>query len=443
LNYIQVIPATKFKGRSTDLSKVDIRSVKNFTLDDPARGNVQFLEDVDLSGVESLDDHIEIGNNYITIDSEKLPELNKSAVVNLYNADIQNPVILVDGKVCTNCKILDSENGVSFLVEHFSTYVVSENSQLAIFDDSDSENVVPHQSFNIYGNYTNVSDGTPISGASCTVEFSDTGVQAMAYNGGSGMFEYSRSFSSPGVYYYFVDCDGSGQGYTELNGTDFASIKVLVGSGPRGASNVTEISSESYAGDSPADAAVFAGNLSVLSVFGRSTTQSWQGYFGNVSGTIELANFAGDVLYNWSLASPNGQIYATSAFDFNFPTLQCANSSHIEGEEQRINQNSSDVDSVSNTFGVKNHPLFYVGNQQFSSDDCFSINLFDETGEPGSEFYEVLLGDGGLNILYTALLEEDSAGFDDKSRDFEMIVGVDGHEATTDIDEYFFYLELR
>ncbi|MCX6749909.1 MAG: hypothetical protein NTZ83_00460, partial [Candidatus Pacearchaeota archaeon] len=47
-----------------------------------------------------------------------------------------------------------------------------------------------------------------------------------------------------------------------------------------------------------------AGNVTELSITGFSTTQSWQGYFGNITGTIQLADSGDNVMYNWSLASP-------------------------------------------------------------------------------------------------------------------------------------------
>src|SRR3990167_1096282 len=49
-----------------------------------------------------------------------------------------------------------------------------------------------------------------------------------------------------------------------------------------------------------------AGNVTELNIFGYSITQTWQGYFGNVSGTIILADANDKVMYNWSLASSEG-----------------------------------------------------------------------------------------------------------------------------------------
>ena len=65
----------------------------------------------------------------------------------------------------------------------------------------------------------------------------------------------------------------------------------------------------------PADAAgqhpAIAGNVTEITLTAFTTTQSWQGYYGNVSGTIQLADASDNVLYNWSLASPEGEVYST------------------------------------------------------------------------------------------------------------------------------------
>ena len=67
---------------------------------------------------------------------------------------------------------------------------------------------------------------------------------------------------------------------------------------------------------SPVDVAdselAFAGNVTEMTVLGYSVTQSWQGYFGNISGTVQLADGSDFVMYNWSSATPRGEIYAST-----------------------------------------------------------------------------------------------------------------------------------
>src|SRR4030042_6405258 len=60
------------------------------------------------------------------------------------------------------------------------------------------------------------------------------------------------------------------------------------------------------------DPNAIAGNITSMDVTGFSVTQSWQGYFGNVTGVITLEDNSGNVMYNWSEASPEGEIYAST-----------------------------------------------------------------------------------------------------------------------------------
>ena len=97
---------------------------------------------------------------------------------------------------------------------------------------------------------------------------------------------------------------------------------------------------------------------------------------------------------------------------------------------------------VSNTFNSKNHPSFYSGGISFSEDECDSINVYNNQGPQTTNFFEVLLADGASNIVYTAILEIDTLGFDSETHDFQMIVGEDGHEGDVDTSDYYFYLEI-
>ena len=65
--------------------------------------------------------------------------------------------------------------------------------------------------------------------------------------------------------------------------------------------------------------------MTEINIFGYSPTQSWQGYFGNISGTVQLADSGDNVMYNWSLASPQGEIYASTSNSINWANVQCFN----------------------------------------------------------------------------------------------------------------------
>src|SRR3972149_2113802 len=55
----------------------------------------------------------------------------------------------------------------------------------------------------------------------------------------------------------------------------------------------------------------FAGNVTQISLTAESQTKAWQGYFGNISGTIVLEDNFGFTFYDWADAEPKGEIYAS------------------------------------------------------------------------------------------------------------------------------------
>jgi len=233
--------------------------------------------------------------------------------------------------------------------------------------------------------------------------------------------------------------------------------------------NITEERTETAPSDAAGSAQAQAGNVTELNIYGYSTTQSWQGYFGNVSGTIQLADSSDNVLYNWSLADPAGEVYSSTNSSISWSNIQCfnftANQSYgdesgnggttnlgglnLTGLENNFNINSSDVDGVDETFtllGAGTHDLFYTANQEFSEGECRSTRVFGDTGTGvNDEFEEALLYEPTTgSVIFASLLEPASVlGFDNADYDFEMLVLEDGHGADTSTTPYYFFVELE
>ncbi len=223
--------------------------------------------------------------------------------------------------------------------------------------------------------------------------------------------------------------------------------------------------------------AAIAGNVTELDISGTSITQSWQGYFGNVSGIITLDDASNNTLYNWSLASPEGEVYATNGTVVTWTNIQCFNLSAVGLQntdsavcnetlaggttslcgknatelEEEFGLVTTNVDGVDETFNhtwsvSKNgHDLFYVGNYEFSAGECTYTTIFGDTGEGvDGEFEEVLLWDPDQNnTIFTALIENDALGFDNTPKDFQMMVLENGHGTDTSTTNYWFYVEIE
>jgi len=194
------------------------------------------------------------------------------------------------------------------------------------------------------------------------------------------------------------------------------------------------------------DPNALAGNVTNINLFGFTNTQSWQGYMGNVSGTIQLADSSDNVMYNWSLASPEGEVYASENNSIVWPNIACYDMSLNGSLDARYNLAADDVDGIDETFNDGNaHPMYYTNNIQFVADDCPATQLYDNTGS--GVFWETLMTDdvaNGENVIFTSILiEADTTGFDGTYYDFQMLVLEDGHGTDTATRTYYFWVELE
>jgi hypothetical protein len=215
---------------------------------------------------------------------------------------------------------------------------------------------------------------------------------------------------------------------------------------PSGPSSYQVLGSSSFPAAGAANISAIAGNVSELNFEANTSTSTWQGYFGNVTGTVVLGNANNKTMYNWNLASPAGQIYATRLATVpTWSSIQCASSVQVNDEDAELGVNQSrDQDSVNNTFlNTVSFDSFYVGNVSIApSPSCYATNLNGASGTPSSSFAEVLLHDSN-ELIYTALITTPTAGFDGLEHQFQMLVGENGHNGNTAATPYYFYLELH
>ena len=123
--------------------------------------------------------------------------------------------------------------------------------------------------------------------------------------------------------------------------------------------------------------------------------------------------------------------------------INCTNEGNITAENTFLGKTASESDSVGGTFSQNNHPSFLIGTLNMTQNSCNSTNAYANTGQDTSRFYQILLADLQGDIVYTTLIDENQAGFDGRTFDFELLVGENGNEtqeaATT---TYYFYIEL-
>lgn len=222
-------------------------------------------------------------------------------------------------------------------------------------------------------------------------------------------------------------------------------IVSIVSAAPIGVldSSVTGVSSSTRSTIAPYNISAQAGNVTEMNIDAITITNYWQGYYGNVTGTIVLADSSNATMYDWTQATASGQIYASRSNSITWSGIVCANAGNITAEDAAIGATGK-TDSVSNTFSVSTeHEAFVVGTVSIGAGTCAEANLHNETG--GKEldlFTNVLLADSSSNMVYTSILNNDALGFDNRQHDFQMIVGENGTNSNTDTTPYYFWVEL-
>lgn len=222
------------------------------------------------------------------------------------------------------------------------------------------------------------------------------------------------------------------------------SATAVIGA-PTGPTNIASGPSSRYdLNDGGYQVDAYAGNVTELNINATTITQGWQGYYGNVLGTIVLGDSSNKTLYDWSLTTPSGEIYASRASSITWTSINCSNSTEIASEETALGFTAASKDGIDETFTTPNHPSFFVGNVNITTNSCNSTNLHNSSSvSESTKWYELLLADGSSNMVYTALLENDKDGFNGSNYDFQLIVGENGHLGDASTTPYYFWVELE
>lgn len=218
-----------------------------------------------------------------------------------------------------------------------------------------------------------------------------------------------------------------------------ALAAVFVSAEPFGVDETYQVNSTRYnATVTPSAINAQAGNVTELEINATAVTTSWQGYYGNVTGTLILADSAGNNFYDWNVSTPSGEVYASRSNAVTWSSIACASNANVSVEETYLGQTTDDPDSVNNTFsGIA--PDFDVGSVSLSG--CYGTNAYDDTGAQTTDFHQALLSDGP-NIVYSTLLNS-SVGFNSQTWDFQLLVGENGKVGNEAATPYYFYVELQ
>ena len=212
---------------------------------------------------------------------------------------------------------------------------------------------------------------------------------------------------------------------------------------PLGVEEVDVIQSSRYNDTvNPESVDAQAGNVTQLQLNSTGVTRAWQGFYGNITGQLILADSAGNNFYDWNVSTPSGQVFASRTDTILWSGVDCISAPSILAEETALGKDANDPDSVTNTFADTNHPSFFIGSSEIES--CASTQAYGSGGTQNNEFWQVLLEDASENTIYATIIEEAAVnGFNDLPWHFQLLVGENGQPGNEAPTSYFFYVELN
>ena len=142
-------------GSSTNFSSYayeDLQNLSNIIFEDTRYGRILFNQTINLTddadsgdGVINLDDYINFSFNRIEINTEYMPNLNKSANLSISGLSYTNPRIAMNGQVCPSsiCTKQSYSGGtLIFSVTHFTSYSAEETPSGEITTTGSGDNIL-------------------------------------------------------------------------------------------------------------------------------------------------------------------------------------------------------------------------------------------------------------------------------------------------------------
>ncbi|MGV8150817.1 MAG: hypothetical protein ACP5NV_03765 [Candidatus Woesearchaeota archaeon] len=188
------------------------------------------------------------------------------------------------------------------------------------------------------------------------------------------------------------------------------------------------------------------GTITILTMSLNQQDYKWKAYVGNITGGLALDDANARTIYDWSLTSITGEIYATRASSVTWANVSCVTDAIVTSEQTAMGMSVGDRDNINRTFNYTTHRSFLVGTKNITASSCKStatyVNDAAQVISESADFQEILLRDEvSSSLIYSAMIDDNSQSYDGTSTyDFQMIVAE--NESASIPTTYFFYVEL-
>jgi len=218
---------------------------------------------------------------------------------------------------------------------------------------------------------------------------------------------------------------------------------------PNGADSINVSSNETKGAVAGYKLNTSGGYITTFNISTTTQNTRWKAFVGQVTGSFTLDDSTGSTIYDWSLTSVAGEIFATrNSSTPSWTDIKCANTNLTEFENTQMSHTSAD-DNITKTFNDTTHAEFFVGAVNITLNTCPTLNTYINNATQDSDFEEILLTDStnttleAGSIIYSTIMEQDTVGFDGGSYDFQMIVPENGASGYSGSTAYYLYVELN
>lgn len=209
---------------------------------------------------------------------------------------------------------------------------------------------------------------------------------------------------------------------------------------PTGPSTINITANETKALTTGQEINISGGIISKVNITASVQNPHWKAFVGWIDGKFTLDDSSGFTIYDWTLSSVGGEVYATrQSGTIEWGTISCADAAEIITEDTALDH--AGQDNITSTFTpASNGETFVVAGTTIAQNTCSSTHTY-VGGVQTVEFEEVILHDE-TDIIFATILEEDVTGYDGVDYDFQMLVPENANETWTSSTAYYLYVEL-
>lgn len=187
---------------------------------------------------------------------------------------------------------------------------------------------------------------------------------------------------------------------------------------------------------------ISGGYIATINLTANFQNTRWKAFIGNVTGKFALNDAGGSTIFDWTLSTTTGRVYATrDSGTIEWGSINCSNSTHLAAENVQLAHNGSSSDNLIATFDDTTHNPFFAAGKFITANLCPTLNTYQNNVSQDTDFEEMALYDG-TSLVYATVLEDNVVGYNGAPYDFQMLVPENGSATWTGAIAYYLYVEL-